>query len=72
MRPRYPPLPARSKLTRIPRQPGDPKPKAHPVSQSPDTNEGPGGFGVGMYAALLIGGGAAYFAYQYAVEAGLV
>lgn len=46
------------------RQPGDPSP-AHKTSQVPDANSDSANFGVGMYAVVLIGGIASFFAYQY-------
>ncbi|KAL4970726.1 cytochrome b5-like heme/steroid binding domain-containing protein [Aspergillus stella-maris] len=46
------------------RMPGDPEPKTHAPS-SGDSSSGNTGLGVGLYAVLLIGGAAAYFAYQY-------
>ncbi|BCS20562.1 cytochrome b5-like heme/steroid binding domain-containing protein [Aspergillus puulaauensis] len=48
------------------RVPGDPAPKAH-AQASGDSSSGGGsaGLGVGLYAIILIGGAAAYFAYQY-------
>ncbi|KAL4932644.1 cytochrome b5-like heme/steroid binding domain-containing protein [Aspergillus undulatus] len=50
----------------IKRMPGDPAPKAHAPSSSDSSSSGAStGLGVGLYAVLLIGGAAAYFAYQY-------
>ncbi|WQF83751.1 Putative cytochrome b5-like heme/steroid binding domain, cytochrome b5, heme-binding protein [Colletotrichum destructivum] len=47
------------------RQPGDPAPKKQtPVASSASTTES-AGFGIGLYAVLLIGGVLAYVAYQY-------
>ncbi|KAL4788329.1 cytochrome b5-like heme/steroid binding domain-containing protein [Aspergillus varians] len=47
------------------RLPGDPTPKAQPPS-SGDSSSGPNaGLGIGLYAIVLIGGAAAYIAYQY-------
>ncbi|WYZ37768.1 hypothetical protein EsH8_II_001274 [Colletotrichum jinshuiense] len=47
------------------RQPGDPAPKAQaPAASSASHTESPG-FGIGLYAVLLVGGVIAYFAYQY-------
>ncbi|KAK8189800.1 cytochrome b5 [Phyllosticta capitalensis] len=44
---------------------GDPEPKTSQAPQS-QTNKGDAtGFGLGVYAILLVGGGLAYFAYQY-------
>lgn len=54
----------RSTLTVSLRQPGDPSPKAH-TSQVPDSNSESANFGVGMYAVVLLGGVASFFAYQY-------
>jgi len=49
------------------RQPGDPKPKV--VSPNATTaggsSDNAAGFGIGLYAVLLLGGGAAYAAYTY-------
>ncbi|KAL4887158.1 cytochrome b5-like heme/steroid binding domain-containing protein [Aspergillus karnatakaensis] len=48
------------------RQPGDPVPKVHAQSSSDSSSSSSSaGFGVGLYAILLIGGAAAYAAYQY-------
>ncbi|KAK1782206.1 cytochrome b5-like heme/steroid binding domain-containing protein [Copromyces sp. CBS 386.78] len=49
------------------RKPGDPKPKAHvPGSLSPSAQTGTAtGLGVGLYAIIVLGGAAAFFAYQY-------
>ncbi|OJI98595.1 hypothetical protein ASPVEDRAFT_38089 [Aspergillus versicolor CBS 583.65] len=51
---------------KLKRMPGDPAPKAEAQS-SGDSSSGGGstGLGVGLYAILLIGGAAAFFAYQY-------
>lgn len=47
------------------KQEGDPEPKTSQAPQS-QTNKGDAtGFGLGVYAILLVGGGLAYFAYQY-------
>jgi hypothetical protein len=46
-------------------QPGDPVPKVHAQSSSDSSSSSSGGLGVGLYAILLIGGAAAYAAYQY-------
>ncbi|GJC87544.1 cytochrome b5 [Colletotrichum tofieldiae] len=47
------------------RQPGDPAPKKQtPAASSASNTESPG-FGIGLYAVLLIGGVLAYVAYQY-------
>jgi len=49
------------------RQPGDPKPKVSPPSNS-STAGGSGdatGFGIGLYAVILLGGALAYGAYTY-------
>ncbi|KAL2012290.1 hypothetical protein VTN00DRAFT_5008 [Thermoascus crustaceus] len=50
------------------RQPGDPAPKAQAStssSQSTSQSGGSTGLGIGLYAALLVGGALAYGAYQY-------
>jgi len=48
------------------RQPGDPKPKvAAANSTSTPASGGSTGMGIGLYAVILIGGAAAYGAYQY-------
>ncbi|KAL4739612.1 cytochrome b5-like heme/steroid binding domain-containing protein [Aspergillus similis] len=48
------------------RLPGDPAPKAHGSSPSESSSSSSSsGFGIGLYAVLLIGGAAAYAAYQY-------
>ncbi|KAL4869084.1 cytochrome b5-like heme/steroid binding domain-containing protein [Aspergillus spectabilis] len=49
----------------VKRQPGDPVPKVHAQSSSDSSSSSSGGLGVGLYAVLLIGGAAAYAAYQY-------
>lgn len=48
-------------------QPGDPKPNApKPGAVSPAASTGDAaGLGIGVYAIVLIGGAAAYFAYNY-------
>lgn len=48
-------------------QPGDPTPKApKPGAVTPAASTGDAtGLGIGVYAIVLIGGAAAYFAYQY-------
>lgn len=48
-------------------QPGDPKPKTAPppVAGSASSSDNAVGFGLGLYAVLLVGGAGAYFAYQY-------
>ncbi|KAL4759234.1 cytochrome b5-like heme/steroid binding domain-containing protein [Aspergillus foveolatus] len=48
------------------RLPGDPSPKVHGSSSSESSSSSSStGFGFGLYAILLIGGAAAYAAYQY-------
>jgi len=49
------------------RQPGDPKPKipAPGASTSGASSDNAAGFGIGLYAVLLVGGAAAYAAYTY-------
>jgi len=49
------------------RQPGDPKPKvpAPGASTAGASSDNAAGFGIGLYAVLLIGGAAAYAAYTY-------
>lgn len=47
-------------------QPGDPTPKApKPGAVTPASTGDATGLGIGVYAIVLIGGAAAYFAYQY-------
>jgi cytochrome b involved in lipid metabolism len=49
------------------RKAGDPKPKLHvPGSLAPAAQTGTAtGLGVGLYAIIVLGGAAAFFAYQY-------
>ncbi|ORY62559.1 cytochrome b5-like heme/steroid binding domain-containing protein [Pseudomassariella vexata] len=47
------------------RQPGDPEPKASQPSLSPSANTSTAGLGTALYAAVFIGGLAAYGTYQY-------
>ncbi|EOD49271.1 cytochrome b5 [Neofusicoccum parvum] len=47
------------------RQPGDPEPKANAAPSSSGKAPDAAGFGIGLYAVLLIGGGLAFAAYQY-------
>ncbi|KAJ0163360.1 putative cytochrome b5 [Colletotrichum tanaceti] len=47
------------------RQPGDPAPKKQTPVASSASNTESAGFGIGLYAVLLIGGALAYVAYQY-------
>ncbi|KAL4895063.1 cytochrome b5-like heme/steroid binding domain-containing protein [Aspergillus ambiguus] len=48
------------------RMPGDPAPPAsHSASSSAPSSSSSGGFGVGLYSVLLVGGLIAYGAYQY-------
>ncbi|KAL8824156.1 MAG: hypothetical protein Q9191_005260 [Dirinaria sp. TL-2023a] len=50
------------------RQPGDPSPKPQPVAGTPATSSTgteSTGFGVGLYAVVLIGGALAFGAYKY-------
>ncbi|KAJ5984098.1 cytochrome b5 [Penicillium waksmanii] len=50
----------------VKRMPGDPAPKSHgATSSSSATTASSGGFGVGLYAIILIGGAIAYGAYNY-------
>ncbi|KAL2829799.1 cytochrome b5-like heme/steroid binding domain-containing protein [Aspergillus cavernicola] len=49
----------------VKRLPGDPVAKTHAPSSSDSSSNSSGGFGVGLYAILLVGGAAAYAAYQY-------
>ncbi|KAJ5349041.1 hypothetical protein MYU51_011831 [Penicillium brevicompactum] len=49
----------------VKRMPGDPEPKqAHTASDS-SSSSSTAGFGVGLYAVILIGGAIAYGAYNY-------
>ncbi|RYP84887.1 hypothetical protein DL769_001081 [Monosporascus sp. CRB-8-3] len=50
---------------KLKRQPGDPKPKANQPSLSPQANTESAGLGTMLYAIILIGGLAAFGAYQY-------
>lgn len=63
----YPPSRARSSANgQFLLQPGDPTPKApKPGAVTPATTGDATGLGIGVYAIVLIGGAAAYFAYQY-------
>ncbi|KAK1579769.1 cytochrome b5 [Colletotrichum navitas] len=47
------------------RQPGDPAPKKQAAATSSASSTESGGFGIGLYAVLLIGGILAYVGYQY-------
>jgi cytochrome b involved in lipid metabolism len=47
------------------RQDGDPKPKVAAPSSSTSASANPAGFGVGLYAIILIGGAAAFGTYMY-------
>ncbi|KAJ4393674.1 hypothetical protein N0V93_002889 [Gnomoniopsis smithogilvyi] len=48
------------------RQAGDPAPKAQRTSVAPAASTGDAtGLGIGVYAFVLVGGAAAYFAYNY-------
>ncbi|KAE8374664.1 cytochrome b5-like heme/steroid binding domain-containing protein [Aspergillus bertholletiae] len=48
------------------RVPGDPAPRAQSqTATSTSSSSGSAGLGVGLYAFLVLGGAAAYFAYQY-------
>ncbi|KAL2799108.1 cytochrome b5-like heme/steroid binding domain-containing protein [Aspergillus keveii] len=48
------------------RLPGDPAPKVHAqTSSDSSSSSSSSGFGIGLYAILLIGGAAAYGAFQY-------
>ncbi|KAL2870796.1 cytochrome b5-like heme/steroid binding domain-containing protein [Aspergillus lucknowensis] len=50
----------------VKRQPGDPVPKVHAQTSADSSSSGSSsGFGIGLYAILLIGGAAAYGAFQY-------
>lgn len=48
-------------------QEGDPQPKsaAQQVADARKTASGSGGLGVGVYAIVLVGAAAAFFAFQY-------
>jgi len=46
-------------------QAGDPAPKAAPAATSTSSSSDSTGMGVGLYAFILLGGVAAYGAYQY-------
>ncbi|KAI5923529.1 cytochrome b5 [Camillea tinctor] len=47
------------------RQPGDPAPKAAPAASASASTSSSGGLGGALYAVVLIGGLAAFGAYQY-------
>jgi len=49
------------------RQPGDPKPKvpAPIIANAASSSDNATGFGIGLYAAILVGGALAYGAYTY-------
>ncbi|KAF2860609.1 cytochrome b5 [Piedraia hortae CBS 480.64] len=47
------------------RQPGDPSPKTHSATATAKPPPSAGGLGIGLYAFLILGGAAAYFAYQF-------
>ncbi|CAG7920330.1 unnamed protein product [Penicillium olsonii] len=50
----------------VKRMPGDPEPKAaHAAPSSSSSSSSTAGFGVGLYAVVLIGGAIAYGAYNY-------
>ncbi|KAH6618073.1 cytochrome b5-like heme/steroid binding domain-containing protein [Chaetomium sp. MPI-SDFR-AT-0129] len=54
------------KVGTLKRNPGDPKPKTPlPGAVAPSANNESAGFGVGLYAVVLIGGLLGYFGYQY-------
>ncbi|KAL2113565.1 hypothetical protein VUR80DRAFT_3492 [Thermomyces stellatus] len=53
------------KVGELKRQPGDPAPKAPQSSQTPENTNSASNFGVGLYAVVLVGGLASFFAYQY-------
>jgi hypothetical protein len=47
-------------------QPGDPAPKVQASNSSSSSSSGSAtGFGIGLYAIILLGGAAAFYAYQY-------
>lgn len=49
------------------RQEGDPQPKsaAQQVADTRKSTQSGGGLGAGVYAVIIVGAAAAYFAYQY-------
>ncbi|KAJ5595183.1 uncharacterized protein N7459_001391 [Penicillium hispanicum] len=50
----------------VKRMPGDPEPSAQPsASSSALSSSSSGGFGLGLYAVILVGGAIAYGAYNY-------
>lgn len=49
----------------VKRQPGDPVPKTTSTTSSTSATSSSGGFSVGLYAFVLIGGAVAYGVYQY-------
>ncbi|KAB2569051.1 Major facilitator superfamily [Lasiodiplodia theobromae] len=50
---------------KLKRQPGDPEPKSHSSPSSGGNSPDAAGFGIGLYAVLLVGGALAFAAYQY-------
>ncbi|OHE90505.1 cytochrome b5 [Colletotrichum orchidophilum] len=52
-------------LGNLKRQPGDPAPKKQVAASSSSSSSESTGFGIGLYAVLLVGGVLAYVAYQY-------
>ena len=46
-------------------QPGDPAPSSHGATPSGSGSSDSSGLGIGLYAAILVGGAIAYYAYQY-------
>ncbi|CAL5870495.1 uncharacterized protein PFLUO_LOCUS4732 [Penicillium psychrofluorescens] len=49
----------------VKRMPGDPAPRAPAKSAPAAASSSSGGFGVGLYAVILVGGAVAYAAYNY-------
>lgn len=49
----------------LPSQAGDPEPKSHAAPSSSNKAPDAAGFGIGLYAVLLLGGALAFGAYQY-------
>ncbi|EKG11486.1 Major facilitator superfamily [Macrophomina phaseolina MS6] len=50
---------------KLKRQAGDPEPKSHAAPSSSNKAPDAAGFGIGLYAVLLLGGALAFGAYQY-------
>ncbi|KAJ5619870.1 hypothetical protein N7510_003854 [Penicillium lagena] len=49
----------------VKRMPGDPAPRAPATTAPASSSSSSGGFGIGLYAVILVGGAVAYAAYNY-------